>query len=192
MVAPPPDVGPGDVDARDCSGVDCDHDPDRDRDLDLDLDLVALASRLRFSVLRLARMLRQQDEGTFGATATSTLATVTREGDPTLGELAASERVAAPTMTKVVAKLEDAGFVRREVDPADRRVSRVLLTPAGRRYMDETRSRRTAWLVEQMEGLPAGDIDRLVAAVGAVERLSSPEPAATTTAGTPPRPRGER
>jgi DNA-binding MarR family transcriptional regulator len=141
-------------------------------------DLEALSSRLRFSVARLARLLRHQDGGTLGATASSALATVSRVGAPTLGELAASEHVAAPTITKVVGKLEDAGLVRREVDPSDRRVSRVLLTPEGQRHLEENRSRRTAWLVGQLRGLPADDVARLAAAVDVLEALASP-----TTAG---------
>ena len=141
-------------------------------------DLEALSSRLRFSVARLARLLRNQDGGSLGATATAALATISRVGAPTLGELAASEHVAAPTMTKVVAKLEEAGLVAREADPSDRRVSRVVITPAGARHLEENRTRRTAWLVGQLRGLPAEDVARLAAALDVLEALASP-----TTAG---------
>ena len=57
------------------------------------------AERLRHVVARLARLLRQQDEGQLGATASSALASVNNRGPMTLGELAASEQVAPPTMT---------------------------------------------------------------------------------------------
>ena len=141
-------------------------------------DLEALSSRLRFSVARLARLLRQQDGGTLGATASSALATVSRVGAPTLGELAASEHVAAPTITKVVGKLEEGGLVRREADPSDRRVGRVVLTPEGERHLEENRTRRTAWLVGQLRGLPAGDVARLADAVDVLEALAEPGRAA--------------
>lgn len=137
-------------------------------------DLEALSSRLRFSVARLARLLRQQDGGTLGATASSALATVSRVGAPTLGELATSEHVTAPTITKVVGKLEEGGLVRRQVDPSDRRVSRVVLTPEGQRHLEENRTRRTAWLVGQLRGLPEGDVARLADAVDVLEALAEP------------------
>jgi DNA-binding MarR family transcriptional regulator len=109
--------------------------------------------RLRHSVARLARLLRQQDEGGLGATSISALASVRHRGPITLGELAAVEQVAPPTMTKVVEKLESHGFVVRTVDPNDRRVNRVAITAAGRRHIDATRARRTAWLAARVETL---------------------------------------
>jgi DNA-binding MarR family transcriptional regulator len=144
--------------------------------LPTDDELVGLSSQLRLAVARLARLLRQQDDGSLGATATAALATVRREGDPTLGELAAQEHVAAPTMTKVVAKLEAGGLVRRVVDPADRRVCRVTITAAGERHLDDSRSRRTAWLVDHLRDLPGEDLARLQAAAPVLERLANPAP----------------
>lgn len=41
--------------------------------------------------------------------------------------------VEAPTVTKALKRLQKAGFVRREADRDDRRVSRVYLTAEGRR-----------------------------------------------------------
>jgi len=47
-------------------------------------------------------------------------------------ELAAQLHVRAATMTKMVQRMERAGFVERRADPEDQRVSRVYLTEAGR------------------------------------------------------------
>jgi DNA-binding MarR family transcriptional regulator len=49
----------------------------------------------------------------------------------THGELAARLRVAPATITKMIQRMERAGFVERRADPADQRVSRVYLTEAG-------------------------------------------------------------
>ena len=136
--------------------------------------LVATASRLRFATARLHRVLGQQDGDGLGPTAGAALATIGREGSPTLGELAALEQVAAPTMTKVVARLESLGLLRRQVDPDDRRVARVTLTDAGRHQLEERRSRRTAWLVRRLEELPAEDRQRLEAALDVLEQLAAP------------------
>jgi DNA-binding MarR family transcriptional regulator len=134
------------------------------------------AERLRSAVNRLARMLRQQDEGGLGATSTAALASVKNRGPLTLGELAACEHVAPPTMTKVVEKLESHGYVNRQVDPNDRRVSRLTVTPAGRRHLDATRHRRTAWLAAQLDHLRPEQRDRLVDALDALEALIETDP----------------
>ena len=134
------------------------------------------ADRLRHAVARLARLLRQQDEGSFGATFTSALASVKNVGPLTLGELAAREQVAPPTMTKVVEKLEAHGFVTRTVDQKDRRVSRVTVTPAGRRHLDATRVRRTAWLASRLDQLTADELERLMDAVDVLDKLIAVEP----------------
>jgi DNA-binding MarR family transcriptional regulator len=133
-----------------------------------------LVGRLRYSVTRLARLLRQQDESGLAPTATAMLATIGRDGPLTLGELAAHEQVAPPTITKVIGKLEDAGFVDRIHDPADKRVCRVVLTPAGHEQLEANRTRRTAWLAERLAALPQEDRDRLTEAVVVLEHLTAP------------------
>jgi len=50
----------------------------------------------------------------------------------TMGDLAASQRVAVSTMTRVVDQLVSRGLVERRGDAADRRVLRVYLTEQGR------------------------------------------------------------
>ena len=50
----------------------------------------------------------------------------------TQSELAARLEVAPATVTKMLQRLERAGFVQRQTDSEDQRVSRVYLTDAGR------------------------------------------------------------
>ena len=136
-------------------------------------DPVEVAGRLRLSITRLARILRQQDQLGLTPTLTAALATIGREGPLTLGELAASEQVSPPTVTRVVGKLETAGLVHRRPDPRDGRVSRVELSPAGRRQLETGRTRRTAWLATRLRDLPPEDLVRLEEAAGVLERLTS-------------------
>jgi DNA-binding MarR family transcriptional regulator len=49
----------------------------------------------------------------------------------THGELAARLHVQPATITKMIQRMEKAGFVERRDDPLDQRVSRVYLTDAG-------------------------------------------------------------
>src|SRR5215210_5791127 len=103
-----------------------------------------LASRLRLAVTRLARRLRTQLPGELSPSQLATLASVGRLGPLTLGELSTVERVKPPTMTKIVACLEEQGLVSRTVDPADRRVARVDATAEGRRFLEQSRRQKDA------------------------------------------------
>ena len=94
-----------------------------------------MAARLRLAILRLSRRLRQQVGGGVTSSQVSALATVERLGTPTLGELAASEQVQPPSMTKIVVALEAAGLVARQEEETDRRIVRVKLTAEGRRTL---------------------------------------------------------
>ncbi|MCU1487911.1 MAG: putative MarR-family transcriptional regulator [Actinomycetia bacterium] len=132
-----------------------------------------LVGRLRYSVARLSRLLRQQDQSGLTPTTTAMLATIARDGPLTLGELATLEQVAPPTITKSVGRLEDAGFVERVPDLDDKRVCRVVLTAGGQRQLDDNRSRRTAWLVERLDLLPADERDRLTQVVELLEHLTT-------------------
>lgn len=91
----------------------------------------------------------------------------------TLGELATSEQVAPPTMTRIIEKLSALGYVSRQVDPADRRVSHVTVTAAGRRYFESTRQRRRSWLAARMERLDHDQRARLVDALDVLELLGA-------------------
>ncbi|MGH9040334.1 MAG: MarR family winged helix-turn-helix transcriptional regulator [Acidimicrobiia bacterium] len=131
-----------------------------------------LAGRLRLAVTRLARQMRQETDTGLSPTLLATLASVAAAGPLTLGELAVREKVAPPTITRAVAGLESDGLVVRRIDPADRRVARVEVTPTGRRLLERARTRKNAWLVRRLRGLPSDDVRRLTEAVGALEALA--------------------
>ncbi len=139
-------------------------------------DATEVAGRLRFSITRLARILRQQDQSGLSPTTTAALATINRQGPLTLGELAAVEQVAPPTITKSVTRLEEAGFVTRQQDDADRRIHRVQVTAEGLRQLQEARSRRTAWLATRLHQFDPDELDRVADVLDLFERLTSCEP----------------
>ena len=131
-----------------------------------------LAQNLRLSIARLARLLRQQDRNGHGPTLVAALASVARLDGPTHGELAACEQVAPPTITAVVSKMETLGLVTREPDSADRRITRIRITPGGLEELDDVRSRRTEWLEAQMLALSADEFARLAAAADVLVKLT--------------------
>jgi DNA-binding MarR family transcriptional regulator len=129
-----------------------------------------LASEVRTAVARLARRLRQ--EGTEDATPSqlTALATLYVNGPMAPGELAAHERVKPPSMTRIVAALEEKGLVARE-QGKDARFVRISLTDAGRTVYETYRRRRDAWLFEQMKSLSADERDVLEKAAEIMTRL---------------------
>lgn len=137
-----------------------------------DTDVAELAGRLRLAVARLARQLRQTSETDLSPTQLATIATLDASGPVTLGELAALERVAPPSITKAVGRLVEAGLVERLPDPGDRRITRVDLTPAGRALLERNRSRRNAWLATRLRELPPEEVERLGAAADVLEHLA--------------------
>jgi DNA-binding MarR family transcriptional regulator len=130
-----------------------------------------LASRLRLAVTRLHRRLRQHATGGLTPSQASALAGVDLLGSPTLGALAARESVQPPTMTKVVAALEERGLVTRVTDTADRRSVRLTLTPAGTETLLQSRSMRTAFLADRLHRLEPGDRAALADLTDLLERL---------------------
>src|ERR1700710_1678143 len=103
-------------------------------------DLSEVASSVRLSITRLGRILRQQDGGDLTPSTTSALAMLNRHGPMTLGELAAREHVAAPTVPRIVEKLQQAGLVTRTQSESDGRVAYVEVTEEGRRLILDVRS----------------------------------------------------
>jgi DNA-binding MarR family transcriptional regulator len=57
------------------------------------------------------------------------------DAHPYPAELASVQGMPKPTVTMYVKRLEAAGFVRREIDSADLRRHRLMLTPEGRKTM---------------------------------------------------------
>lgn len=138
----------------------------------------SLASELRLVIARLARRVRQQG-GTGGLSPSqlSALSSIEQAGAIRLGDLAGRESVSAPTMSRIVASLEDHGLVVRTPDALDRRAAQLSLTAAGRTRLKRIRSERTALLQRRVDALDTDDRRRLVEALPVLAALlDDPDP----------------
>ncbi len=135
-------------------------------------DAERLAADLRVAVARLARRLRQQTGTDLTASLLSALWSIERLEPVTLGDLAVAERVQPPTLTRIATRLEEEGLVVRQTDANDRRVTIVQLSPEGRRLLERTRTRRTAYLTKRLRGLDPEDLAILERAAPILERLA--------------------
>jgi DNA-binding MarR family transcriptional regulator len=130
-----------------------------------------LASRLRLDISRMARRLRQEAGALLSPSQTAALATIERHGPLTPSELAERERVQRPTVTRVLARLEEAGLVDRAADPQDRRSSLVSISEGGRVLLESARARKDAFLARRIDALEPTDREALERAAAILERM---------------------
>ena len=135
-----------------------------------------LVTRTRLAVLRLARRMRQQSHAGITPSQQSALAAIEHGGPLTLGALAAIENVQPPSITRIVAALEEQGYVERTGAPQDRRVTTVAIATKGRRELKAIRSERNAWLAGRLAQLDPLELRRLDEALPVLERIFGGDP----------------
>jgi DNA-binding MarR family transcriptional regulator len=136
-----------------------------------------LASALRISVSRLARRLRAERlakglEPGLSDTQLAALASLERHSAMTPGELADHEKVQPPSMTRVIAALEELGLVMRAPHATDRRQVVLTVTARGREVVQQSRRLREEWLAQRLRELTPRERAALRAAAPILEKLS--------------------
>jgi len=136
------------------------------------VDTTELANRLRPVLLKLARELRREIHS-LGVTGGQVSLLIQIERSPGIGmrERAARERVSVPGMSKFVARLEDAGLVRRDEVGGDKRRVGLTLTESGRRVLRSVNSKRTAWLSARLRVLDDEELEAVDRAIDPLMRL---------------------
>jgi DNA-binding MarR family transcriptional regulator len=132
-----------------------------------------LASRLRLAVVRLNRRLRaQRTSSAVSLTHLAAMSTLFKCGPLTPGELAAKEGVQPPSMTRVIAALEELGFATRKPHPTDGRQAIVALTDEGTAFHDAQVSAREAWLDKRLAELDEDERQLLAKAAEIIDRMA--------------------
>ncbi|MFT4110524.1 MarR family winged helix-turn-helix transcriptional regulator [Propionicimonas sp.] len=148
-----------------------------------------LGTELLRAVARLNRWTTRHATFTVPAAQARLLALLDELGPTRVSTLAHADHSSQPTATVQVNRLEAAGWVRRDGDPADARACRVSLTEAGAQALTEARRARGAVLapvLERLEDVDPSALDRVRDAVLVIGELldiaSHPgaAPAATT------------
>ncbi|GAA1019024.1 MULTISPECIES: MarR family winged helix-turn-helix transcriptional regulator [Amycolatopsis] len=133
----------------------------------------SLASRLRLAVVRLNRRLRaQRVADDVSLTQIAALSTLHKCGPLTPGQLAAKEGVQPPSMTRVIAALEEMGFVERRPHPTDGRQAIVELSDDGLTFVRKAISVREAWLDRQLAELGEEELEVLSRAAEIIDRMA--------------------
>jgi DNA-binding MarR family transcriptional regulator len=132
---------------------------------------VNTADRLHSASIHLLRRLRVSDRASgIGPAQLSALSVLVFGGPKSLGELADAEQVRPPTMSRIVAGLESAGFVRR-LKTQDKRRMRLVATAKGTKILQEGRQRRVEALAGALRRLTNSEIEDIQRLTGSLERL---------------------
>lgn len=132
-----------------------------------------LAVVLRDAITKLNRRVRQtRPVGDLTLAQLSALASLELAGAMTPRELADTERVRPPTMTKIVARLEERGLVQRSPHPSDGRQVLLAATPTGREMLAQLERARDEWLSLRLAELTAEEREVLHRAAELLRRVA--------------------
>src|SRR3954454_25261903 len=111
---------------------------------------IETAARLSLAIVREGRRLRQEAGGELTPSTAAALATIERRGPLAPSELADLERGKRPTITRVVARLEEAWLVARTAAPADARSFVVSVTREGSELLRRVCTRKNSYLARRL------------------------------------------
>ena len=125
-------------------------------------------------MLRLARELRRETESLGITSRQATLLSLIKEHPGlSLRELAALERISAPSLSGHVDRLEQAGLIERVRSGGDRRRVGLGLTTVGDRLLRKVRAQRTTWLAERLAELSPDQVEAVENAIEPLNELLS-------------------
>lgn len=140
--------------------------------------LAETARDLNSAAIHLLRGMRAADRAS-GLTPArlSALSVLVFGGPSTLGQLARTEDVSGPTMTRIVDGLVTLGLATREEHPESARQVLISPTQAGVDLMQAAAGRRVDVIVAALAALPTGDRRAIEAAAPSLRELSARVPA---------------
>ena len=130
----------------------------------------AVATALLPAASRVTRLLLRRTPRDASRSEAGVLSLLDR-GAKRITDLADLEGHAQPTMTLLVKRLEQRGWVARDRDPADGRVVLVSLTEAGTAALEDVRAAYRAVLRDHLVALPDERLAALQIATEALESL---------------------
>lgn len=137
----------------------------------LDPDLEQLVATLPRRISHLSRVLYRTRGSTLPRGMRSVVFTLAF-GPLRISEIAREEGIGQPAATRMVARLESLGLVRRERSEADRRIVMVALTDRGHAELDLLRAQSRRLVREALRGRSARGLRRMEAASEALALLT--------------------
>jgi DNA-binding MarR family transcriptional regulator len=154
--------------------------------------VLEVSAVVRRGVASLARRLRgERPEHGVSLAKLSVLGRLYRLGPMSAVELASRERIQPQSLTRLIAELEQGGFIKRRDDETDGRRVQIELTPGGKDVLLRDLRQRDAWLALAMSSeLSETEQQLLRLAAQLMERLADAQGATalrrTTSGSSPP------
>src|SRR5215218_10883381 len=142
-------------------------------------DLPRLGVATLVAAARLTR-LASRDVTVMPPAALRLLGRLDELGPTRISELAKADRCSQPTMSNLVQRQEEQGWVRRESDPVDSRASLISLTDAGYAELQRARQEAGAAVAARLRQLSATDLTTLEAAVAVMHKILTLDPLEAT------------
>ena len=133
-------------------------------------DLTQLGIEVVVASARLTRM-ASRDVSVLPHAAMRLLGRLDELGPTRISDLAKADRCSQPTMSTLVQRQEEQGWVRRAADPADSRASLISLTDAGLAELRRARQEAGAAVAARLRQLPGTDLATLDAAVAVMHKI---------------------
>ncbi len=134
--------------------------------------LLETADALHAAAIHMLRRVRAEDRWTgLSGPRLSALSVIVFAGPVTVTGLAAAEQVRTPTISRLIADLEQEGLVKRVVGSEDKRVRVVTATEKGQRVLRQGRDRRVQKLAADLEALSNSDRKILARAAAILKNL---------------------
>lgn len=110
------------------------------------------AREVRVVYSRLRRRMRETyDPGDLTPSQTSVLSRLDKDGEASVSDLAAVERVRHQSVAATVGVLVERGLVARRPDPEDGRRQLVFVTDSGHAFLEDRRRAGEGWLTRALE-----------------------------------------
>lgn len=129
------------------------------------------------AVMTLSRRIRaERPAGALSLSGLGILGSLYRHGPLVATQLAAEERLAPQSLTRLLADLEEGGLIERTRSDVDRREITIAITPKGRQVLMDDMSARRSWLAANLKAaLTPEERDAIFAASAAMLKLGTHE-----------------
>lgn len=131
----------------------------------------ALGTELLVTMAQFTRWAARRAPTTMPAAHLRALSQIAELEPVRIGELAKADRCSQPTMSGLVRRLEERGFVERLPDPADSRVRRVILNARGREELGAVRAAVGGTVGQTLRDLGPDALQHAAVGVEVVQRM---------------------
>ena len=117
------------------------------------LDQLLFAMELRSVVGRLYKKIRKDalKDSNFSLTEISTLSLLSKQGDMLPSELALAENITSQSMSTILNRLQEAGYISRIISKEDKRKVIIRISVSGNKQINQIREQLTETLASAID-----------------------------------------